>query len=223
MEKRATLLSRRQKHHEMKSSQRSLRVRVLGLWRAELLSVRLFSVLTGLTLSACLAFAPAQGQEGDPEPPVKEAASDDLADAKGRETGYPIPRFVSLKSSLVNMRRGPGVTYPIDWVYSRYGLPMEVIGEFDIWLKVRAHDGTVGWMKGSLLDGRRMALVEGGRVELYRRQEKTERGLVAIADPGVIVRLHKCGPVWCRAEVGGYKGWLTRDNLWGLYPEEAFN
>lgn len=190
-----------------------------GLRRGAGISSRFgfFGLLIALSVSL-----PAFG-EGEDKGSTESGQQSDAASNRGRETGYPIPRFVSLKSSVINMRRGPGVTYPIDWVYGRFGLPMEVIGEFDIWLKVRAHDGTVGWMKGSLLDGRRMGLVQGGRIELYRRQEKTERGLVAVVDPGVIVRLHKCGPNWCRAEVGGYKGWLTRENLWGLYPGETFD
>ena len=34
---------------------------------------------------------------------------------KGQVTGLPIPRFVSVKSSKVNVRRGPSSTYQIDW------------------------------------------------------------------------------------------------------------
>ncbi|HBT40490.1 MAG TPA: hypothetical protein DEB21_00120, partial [Rhodospirillaceae bacterium] len=42
-------------------------------------------------------------------------------------SGQPLPRFVSLRAGEVNMRSGPGVQYPVDWVYRRRHLPIEVI------------------------------------------------------------------------------------------------
>ncbi len=69
-------------------------------------------------------------------------AQDTAAEAAGRKverpgrTGLPLPRFVSLRAAEVNMRIGPGVRYPIDWVYQRRNLPVEIVdehigGEFD--------------------------------------------------------------------------------------------
>tara|TARA_A100001015_G_C14593414_1_gene557608 strand:- start:326 stop:595 length:270 start_codon:yes stop_codon:yes gene_type:complete len=49
---------------------------------------------------------------------------------KGQVTGLPIPRFVSVKSSKVNVRRGPSSTYQIDWVYTRMGVPLKVTAEY---------------------------------------------------------------------------------------------
>lgn len=51
--------------------------------------------------------------------------------------GSSLPRFVSLRADEVNMRAGPGEQYPIEWVYQRSGLPLEVIAEFDHWRRVR--------------------------------------------------------------------------------------
>ena len=56
-------------------------------------------------------------------------------------SGLPVPRFVSLKSDRVNMRKGPGTDYPTAWVYRRAGLPLEVIKEFEGWRQVRDADG----------------------------------------------------------------------------------
>jgi SH3-like domain-containing protein len=42
-------------------------------------------------------------------------------------TGLPLPRFVSIRSEEVNMRTGPGVRYPVDWVYHRKSMPVEVV------------------------------------------------------------------------------------------------
>ena len=42
-----------------------------------------------------------------------------------------LPRFVSLRSSPVNARSGPGVKYPIEWVYMQKSAPVEIIAEFE--------------------------------------------------------------------------------------------
>ena len=50
-------------------------------------------------------------------------------------------RFVSLKAERANLRVGPGQRYPIEWVYTRPGLPLLVIAHFDQWRWVRDHEG----------------------------------------------------------------------------------
>ncbi|MDP7625068.1 MAG: SH3 domain-containing protein, partial [Rhodospirillales bacterium] len=69
-------------------------------------------------------------------------------------TGKPLPRFVSLRADEVNLRTGPGVRYPVDWVYQRKNLPVEVIAEFGTWRKVRDVQGSQGWIHQSLLSSR---------------------------------------------------------------------
>ena len=73
-------------------------------------------------------------------------------------SGLPLPRFVSLKSGRVNSRIGPGVNYPVDWLYLKPGLPMEIIQEFDNWRRVRDSDGSEGWINQSLLSGKRTGI-----------------------------------------------------------------
>ena len=73
-------------------------------------------------------------------------------------SGLPLPRFVSLKSGRVNSRIGPGVNYPVDWLYLKSGLPMEIIQEYDNWRRVRDSDGAEGWINQSLLSGKRTAI-----------------------------------------------------------------
>src|SRR5262245_57081238 len=84
----------------------------------------------------------------------------------GSETKLPIPRFVSLRSGEVNLRTGPGTNYPVDWVFVRRGMPVEIIAEFDVWRKIRDWQGTVGWVHQSMLDGRRTARITGADREL---------------------------------------------------------
>jgi SH3-like domain-containing protein len=90
---------------------------------------------------------------------VADGAPDPQTTGSLGPSGLPLPRFVSLKSGRVNARIGPGVTYPVNWLYLKPGLPMEIIQEFDTWRKVRDSDGAEGWINQSLLSGKRTGLV----------------------------------------------------------------
>jgi SH3-like domain-containing protein len=141
------------------------------------------------------------------------------AETFGSETKLPIPRFVSLRSGEVNLRTGPGTNYPVDWVFVRRGLPVEIIAEFDVWRKIRDWQGTVGWVHQSMLDGRRAARITGADREL-RREPAEDAAVVARVAPGVIGRLLECEASWCELDAEGYRGWLKRDEFWGVYPDE---
>ncbi len=132
----------------------------------------------------------------------------------------PLPRFASLQSGEVNMRAGPGETYPILWTYQRAGLPVEIIEEFDIWRRIRDHDGVVGWVKSTLLVGKRHVLVRDSQRPL-RKSPEAGALPVALVDPGVILKVLECAGDWCRLEVQGYKGWLMKTEFWGVYAAET--
>lgn len=142
-----------------------------------------------------------------------------LAQTKG--TGLPLPRYVSLRAGEVNMRTGPGVQYPVEWVYRRQFLPVEIIAEYGTWRKVRDWQGTQGWVHQSMLSGRRTFVVTD-RVRTIRRSPDTNSAGVARLEPGVIGRVLGCptDSTWCRVEVDGRDGWLRRVELWGVYRHE---
>ncbi|WP_193366664.1 SH3 domain-containing protein [Pelagibius marinus] len=134
-------------------------------------------------------------------------------------TGLPLPRFVTLRADEVNLRIGPGIRYPIDWVYHRAGLPVEIIDEFDTWRRIRDWQGTEGWVHQSMVQGQRGILVTGKRHTLRRRPEAEAPG-VALVDAGVVGVLERCETDWCKVSVDGYSGWLQRGAFYGLYPGE---
>jgi SH3-like domain-containing protein len=94
-------------------------------------------------------------------PGAASAADDNVKQAavEGAKTSLPVPRFVSLKSDKVNVRKGPSTDQSIVWVFSRAGLPVEVIAESDNWRRVRDSEGADGWVFHSLLSARRTVLV----------------------------------------------------------------
>jgi SH3-like domain-containing protein len=132
----------------------------------------------------------------------------------------PIPRFASLKSDEVNLRTGPGEDKPKLWVYQRAGMPVEIIDEFDTWRRIRDYKGVVGWVSGSLLSGKRTAIVTETRRTLHAKADAASPA-VAELDPGVIARLIACDGAWCRLEIKGYVGWMLRTEFWGVFPDEV--
>ncbi len=141
------------------------------------------------------------------------------AERVGRITGQPLPRFVSLKSSQVNLRTGPGTQYPVDWVFLRPSMPVEVLDEFDVWRKIRDSEGTEGWVHKTFLSGRRSILVTGATRQV-KGSNREDAETVAMAEPGVIGRLTECRDAWCRIEIAGTRGWLKRSEFWGVYEDE---
>lgn len=134
-------------------------------------------------------------------------------------SGLSVPRFVSLRADEVNVRTGPGVRYPVDWVLVRRNMPIEIIAEFDTWRKVRDWQGTEGWVHQSMLSGHRTVVVTGG-VRVLRREPAPDAPAVAKVETGVIAQLLKCDGAWCRTEASGFRGWLRRSEMWGIYPDE---
>lgn len=142
------------------------------------------------------------------------------ADAQaGRSTGLPLPRFVSLAVDRVNVRFGPGKQYPINWVFARKGMPVEIIEEFDTWRKIRDYEGEEGWIHSSLLSSKRMVMITGDVRDL-RRTPGPDARVVLRAEPGVIGQLFDCEENWCRIEIDGRRGWLQRSEFWGTRPGE---
>ncbi|WP_420838907.1 SH3 domain-containing protein [Aliiroseovarius sediminis] len=150
-------------------------------------------------------------------------ADDAKADpARGSVTNLPIPRFVSLKTSEGNVRRGPSLSHRIDWVFKHPGMPLEIIGEFGHWRQVRDRDGMGGWVHYSLLSGARTAIVDADLSPLYNRADENSQ-VDAYLEAGVIARIDTCGVDWCRVKADGIRGWTSKGNLWGVRPNEVID
>lgn len=154
------------------------------------------------------------------------AAEDDVKQAAvdAGKTALPVPRFVSLKSDKVNVRKGPSTDQAIVWVFSRAGLPVEVIAESDNWRRVRDSEGADGWVFHSLLSARRTVLVtpwskDEEPVPLYNSNSTGSRA-VAELQSGVLGSVLDCDGEWCRVSVDDYSGYVQQDKLWGVYRGE---
>lgn len=132
----------------------------------------------------------------------------------------PVPRFVSLRSKEINLHVGPGAHYPTEWTFLRVGLPVEIVAEFDTWRQIRDWQGTQGWVHKSLLSGKRNVVVLKKIRRLFKDPDPTS-AVVARLEPGIMGKVLECRNDWCRLDVEGYKGWIKRRFIWGVYPNEV--
>lgn len=139
-------------------------------------------------------------------------------------SGFPVPRFVSLKSDRVNVRVGPTLEHRIGWTYLRSGLPVEIVQEFENWRRIRDWQGEEGWVFHSLLSGRRTALVtpwETTGTTPLRADARSDARLSAELAPNVLVNVGSCREGWCRVSGSGFSGWIDQTRLFGVYPDET--
>jgi len=160
--------------------------------------------------SATVPAAPA------PAPAVAPPANE------GTVTHDKLPRFASLRFDDVNLRVGPGTNYPIDWVYRRRNLPVEIVFELGDWRQIRDQDNVTGWVRGPALWKRRSAMVRTQEVTL-RASPNDQADPVAVLKPGVITHVRSCpaGSAWCEVEIDAFRGWLKRAAVYGVYADET--
>ncbi|MBI1171738.1 hypothetical protein GC209_10065 [bacterium] len=167
-----------------------------------------------------------QQVEGATDPGMNGAASStDPAlprdPGKGPVTNLPLPRFVTLKGSEGNARRGPGLTHRIDWVFTREGMPLKLTAEYEHWRRVEDVDGAGGWIHYTLLSGVRSVLVTQDMAQAFADPDPRSE-VVYQSELGVIGKLLQCLPDWCRIAVEGKKGWVKKTAIWGVDPTEVY-
>ena len=176
------------------------------------------TLMIGLFLGNFVAVA-----AGIPEPrpkPVQVAVLEAPVPPPIVATGMPVPRWVTIKAARVNVRRGPSLEHDVVWTYVKPGLPVEIIAEYDSWRRIRDADGGTGWVKSVMLDGRRRVMFTGNVNTALLSEPNAEAQAVALAAPGLIADLGGCNGEWCEISARGYDGFVPRDRLWGVRPND---
>ncbi len=148
---------------------------------------------------------------------------DVYAGTEADDSGLPVPRMVSLRSSVVNARSGPGARYPIEWVYRQEGAPVEIIAEFEFWRKIKDWEGTETWVHKAMLSGERtIKMTAKGESNIYARPDYNSR-VIAKTEDQVIGKIEECpaGSAFCRIRFGSsVEGWVPRRHFFGVYSGE---
>lgn len=136
-------------------------------------------------------------------------------------SGFPVPRFVALKSGEVNARNGPGLDQRILWVWRVRRMPVMVVAESREWRKVRGPDGGEAWLKEQMVDGSRTAMrVKPGNLPLLAEPRQGAR-VTAYLRSGAVASQIKAENGWSKLEAGGASGWAPDSEIWGGGPKPA--
>ena len=124
--------------------------------------------------------------------------------------------FRTLRYDKVNLRQGPGKDYPIKIYYKKKFLPVIIEDSSDNFRKVRDHENNSGWIHLSQLTKKKAAIVKEGDLIMFK-SATIYSNPVAILKEGRLIKIDKCKINWCKGKSGGFKGWVKKDNLWGLF------
>ncbi len=134
----------------------------------------------------------------------------------------PLPRFASLKSNLINLRTGPGERFPIDWVYKRQDLPVEITDEFEHWRKIKDFEGTTGWVHKKMLSGKRTVMTRPDQKIVLYKKEKENAAPTAYLNGLIILTVIRCEALspFCKVRLQDLTGYIKKNEVFGLYPNE---
>jgi SH3-like domain-containing protein len=133
----------------------------------------------------------------------------------GSDSGLP---YASLRSKKVNLRVGPGINFPIDWVIRYKHLPVCIIDSFQLWRRIKLYDGTIGWIHQNMLQQKETAVTLRPIFLMASPSLKASR--VALLQKGVVVFPLKTSCDWIKVLVCSDNsfeaiGWVRFPDLWG--------
>ena len=124
-------------------------------------------------------------------------------------------RFLTLRNNEVNLRQGPSFNYPVKIFYKKKFLPVLIQDKAGNFRKIRDHENNTGWVHVSQLSKKKAAITIVDNLILFSNPTIFSNPL-AILEKGRLVKIIKCKDDWCKIKSGDFKGWLKKDNLWGL-------
>ena len=131
-------------------------------------------------------------------------------------SGLEIPRMVSLKRSLVFMRAGPGLKYPIKFEFSKKEYPVKIIAEYYNWRQVVTYDNIKGWMATHLLSSVKTGLIL--QTTFLKNRPSNQSISKAKLLPKLLIKIKKCNAEWCKVIIvknDKFVGWVKKEFIWG--------
>ena len=121
--------------------------------------------------------------------------------------------YLMLKNSKVNVRMGPGLDYPVKFIYKKKYLPVKVIDKKENFRKVIDHKKNSGWIHISQLKKVNSVIVLSNRI-LFKKPTFNSKPIANI-ESGKLFVLEKCKKNWCKISSQNYSGWINMLNVWG--------
>ena len=123
-------------------------------------------------------------------------------------------KFLSLKKNKTNVRYGPGLDYPIKYVYRKVNLPVRQIDKKENWRRVIFLDNNSGWIHWSQLRPSNSVITIQEKI-LFKKPSNFSEPFVRL-EKGRLLVIKKCENDWCKVITDGYTGWIKVKNIWGL-------
>ena len=121
--------------------------------------------------------------------------------------------FLSLKKNKTNVRYGPGLDYPIKYIYRKVNLPVKQIDKKENWRRVIFLDNNSGWIHWSQLKPSNSIITIEEKI-LFKKSSKFSEP-VARLEEGRLLVIKKCEDIWCNVKTDDYVGWIKVKNIWG--------
>ena len=122
-------------------------------------------------------------------------------------------KFLSLKKNKTNVRYGPGLDYPIKYIYRKVNLPVKQIDKKENWRRVIFLDNNSGWIHWSQLKPSNSIITIEEKV-LFKKPSDFSEPLAKL-EKGRLLVIKKCEDNWCKITTDDYKGWVKIKNVWG--------
>ena len=122
-------------------------------------------------------------------------------------------KFLSLKKNKTNVRYGPGIDYPIKYIYRKVNLPVKQIDKKENWRRVIFLDNNSGWIHWSQLMPSNSIIVIEEKI-LFKKPSNLSEPLARL-EKGRLLIIKKCEDEWCNIITDDYTGWIKDKNIWG--------
>jgi len=121
--------------------------------------------------------------------------------------------FLSLKKNKTNVRYGPGLDYPIKYIYRKVNLPVKLIDIKENMRRVVFLDNNSGWIHRSQLKPSNSIITLKEKI-LFKNPSDFSKP-VARLDKGRLLVIKRCENSWCNIKTDDYTGWVKTKNIWG--------
>ena len=115
-------------------------------------------------------------------------------------------KFLSLKKNKTNVRYGPGLDYPIKYIYRKANLPVKQIDKKENWRRVIFLDNNSGWIHLSQLKPPSSFIAIKEKI-LFKKPSNFSKPLARL-EKGRLLVIKKCESNWCKIRTEDYTGWL---------------
>ena len=122
-------------------------------------------------------------------------------------------KFLSLKKNKTNVRYGPGLDYPIKYIYRKVNLPVKQIDKKENWRRVIFLDNNSGWIHYSQLKPSNSIIILERKI-LFKKPENFSKPIARL-EKGRLLVVKKCERNWCKVTTSDYFGWVKTENIWG--------